>query len=106
MQLDTVILLPMSTSGKQEHTNETTTDAAIRAGDAALQLHLQTLRSALFALLAGLLTLLIGFLGVTQAVIKLAYAAFGLLVWTLGVWLLALHSLQKVAAQRGGVWKL
>lgn len=104
MQLDTVMILPMSSSDKQEA--ETKTDAAIRAGDAALQLQLESLKSAFFALLAGLLTLAIGVLGVTQAIIKLAYAVFGLGVWTLGVWLLALHSLQKVAAQKGDVWKL
>lgn len=104
MQLDTVMILPMSSSDKQEPT-ETKTDAAIRAGDAALQLHLQSLKSAFFALLAALLTLAIGVLGVTQAIVRLVYAAFGLVVWTLGVWLLALHSLQ-VAAQKGDVWKL
>lgn len=105
MQLDTVILLPMSSSDNAP-APQTGADETIEAGDAALQLQLESLKSAFFALLAGLLTLAIGMLGVTQAIVRLAYAAFGLVVWTIGVWLLALHSLHAYCAGRGNVWKL
>lgn len=103
MQLDTVILLPMSSNAPAPQPG---TDETIQAGDAALHLQLQSLKSAFFALLAGLLTLAIGVLGVTQAIVRLAYAVFGLVVWTLGVWLLALHSLHAYCAAKGDVWKL
>lgn len=63
--------------------------------DAAMAVHIQTLHDAAFDLLAALLTILLGIISFIHAVARILYAFQGMLVWTLGVWIIALQALHS-----------
>lgn len=62
--------------------------------DAAMALHVQTLRDAAFDSLSALLTIILGILSFIHAIVRVLYASIGMVVWTLGVWLIALQALR------------
>lgn len=68
--------------------------------NAAMQMHLSTLHDAFFDFLAAIIAVLLGITSILHAVIRIAYAGIGLLIWTLGLWMIALQSLRAKCVAR------
>ena len=75
-------------------------DQVVHQIDAALMAHLSTLHDAFFDLLAALITLLIFVTSLTHAIIRMAYALVGIVLWTLALWMTLLQVLQKKVVAR------
>jgi hypothetical protein len=57
----------------------------------AMKMHIATLHDAGVDLLVALQTILLGFFSLVHAIVRIAYASIGFVVWALGVWLVALQ---------------
>lgn len=68
--------------------------------DAAMQQHIATLHDAAFDAIVALLGILLGILSFIHAIVRVIFAIVGLVVWTLGVWLIALKALRQQCVSR------
>lgn len=66
----------------------------------AMKMHIATLHDASIDLLVALQTILLGLLSLVHAVIRIAYASIGLVVWMLGVWIIALQCLRTKTIEK------
>lgn len=60
--------------------------------DAAMQMHKQALHDAAIDGIASLITILLGVISFIHAVVRVIYSVVGMIVWTLGVWIISLQS--------------
>ena len=78
-------------------TQQTQTQSEIEAAMAA---HIATLRDAFYDLLSALLTVILGIVSIAHALIRMTYALTGMIVWMLGVWIVAIQALRAKTIAR------
>ncbi|BCL83192.1 hypothetical protein ccbrp13_56570 [Ktedonobacteria bacterium brp13] len=66
----------------------------------AMKMHIATLHDACFDLLAAIIAVILGITSVLHSLTRIAYAGIGLIVWTLGVWMISLQWLRKQCITR------
>lgn len=107
MQSLNILLLVEDPDQAEQQTGSKNTTMA--EGDAALATNLAELQDAVVDVLQALLSVLVFLVSFTHAVIRCVHACVGLLIWTLGVWLVGLKWLQAkvdtLHSGRAATWK-